>query len=173
MLLSRMIAGASVIVALALGADLASAQDYPNKPIHIITGSVGGGNDTISRAMAPALSTGLGQPVVVDNRPPIIASETVAKAPPDGYTLMVHGAAVWLLPLLQKTNYDAADFAGVTQISRDVFIVAVHPSIPAKNIKEFIALAKARPGQINYSATTPGGSVSLTAALLKSMAGIN
>ena len=172
MLLSRFVAG--VVAVGLMGAGAVSGQDYPTKPIHILTGSIGGGNDAISRMIAPPLSTALGQPVIVDNRPPLIATETAAKSPPDGYTLMIHGGAVWLLPLLQKVNYDAVrDFAPVTQISRDAFIFAVHPSVPVKSIKELIALAKARPGELNYSATTPGGSVSLSSALFKSMAGVN
>ncbi len=151
-----------------------SGQDYPNKPVRILTGSVGGGNDSVARQIAQGISGPLGQQVIVENRPPLITTETAAKAPPDGYTLMVHGGAVWILPLLQKVNYDVArDFAPISQISREVFVVAVHPSLPVKSIKEFIALAKARPGEINYAATTPGGSVSLSAALLRSQAGIN
>ena len=172
MLPSRLVAG--VLAIGLMGAGAVCGQEYPNKPIHIFTVSIGGGNDFVARLIAPALSASLGQPVIVDNRPPLITTETVAKAPPDGYTLMVHGGAVWLLPLLQKTNYDVPrDFAPLTQVSRDAFILAVHPSVPVKSAKELIALAKARPGQLNYSATTPGGSVSLSAALFKSMAGIN
>ena len=159
---------------LAFSARAVLAQEYPVKPIHIMTGSIGGGNDSVSRLIAPALSASLGQPVIVDNRPPLIATETAAKFAPDGYNLLVHGGAVWILPLLQKVSYDVQrDFAPLTQISRDAFILAVHPSVPVKSVKELIALAKAKPGQLNYSATSPGGSVSLSGALLKSMAGIN
>src|ERR1041384_2029129 len=132
----------------------APAQDYPTKPVRIITGSVGGGNDAVARQISQGISSPLGQPVIVENRVPMIATETVAKAPPDGYTLMVHGGAVWLLPLLQKVNYDISDFAPVTQVSRDVFILAVHPSVPVKTAKDLIGLAKARPGELNYAATS-------------------
>src|SRR5690348_3756267 len=84
----------------------AFAQDYPNKPIHIITGSPGGGNDFSSRLVAQGISAPIGQPVVVENRPPALLMEIVAKSPPDGYTLLVNGSTVWTLPLLRKTNYD-------------------------------------------------------------------
>ena len=174
MLPVRFKAGILLLSMMPFGGAPVLGQDYPVKPVHIMTGSIGGGNDSVSRLIAPALSASLGQPVVVDNRPPLIATETAAKFAPDGYNLLVHGGAVWILPLLQKVTYDVQrDFAPLTQISRDAFILAVHPSVPVKSVKELIALAKAKPGQLNYSATSPGGSVSLSGALLKSMAGIN
>ena len=174
MSIPRLVAAMLPVGLLFLGTGVASGQDYPSKTIRILTGSVGGGNDTVSRLIAQGISGPLGQQVIVENRPPLITTETAAKAPPDGYTLMVHGGAVWILPLLQKVGYDVPrDFAPITQISREVFVVAVHPSLPAKSIKELIALAKARPGELNYAATTPGGSISLSTALFRSLAGIN
>src|SRR5688572_24046068 len=93
----------SGLMGLAMG--VASAQSYPNKPIRIITGSVGGGSDTTARHIAQEISIPLGQPVVVENRASIVATETVAKAAPDGYMLLVGGASVWHTPLMQKMNY--------------------------------------------------------------------
>src|SRR5262245_46745941 len=123
------------------------AQDYPNKTIRILTGSVGGGNDFTSRQLAQALAGPLGQPLIVENRAPLLSRETAAKAPPDGYSFMIDGSTMWLTPLLQKTSYDAVrDFSPVVLIARDVFVVVVHPSLPVKSIKELLALAKARPG---------------------------
>ena len=152
------------------GAGTVSAQDYPNRPIRIVTGSVGGGSDFTSRQIASGISGPLGQPVIVENRASIIASEVVSKAPPDGYTLLVGGAGVWLTPLSQKMNYDMADFAPLSLISRDVNILVVHPSVPVKSVKELIALAKARPGELNYSASL--GTALLASELFKSMAGV-
>lgn len=174
MLLSRYFGGFLTVGLLVLGAGAASGQDYPSKPIRIVTGTPGGGNDIVSRQIGQGISGPLGQQVIVENRPSALTSETVAKAPPDGYTLMVQGATVWITPLLQKVNYDIVnDLSPLALISRDIFIVVVHPSVPVKSVKELIALAKAKPGELNYSTGTPGGSTTLSGALLKSMAGVN
>ena len=158
-----------------LSCGTACAQSYPGKLIRIHTTSAGSGNDFIARLISNGVSGPLGQAIVVENqRNPILAAESAAKASPDGYTLMVHGGTVWILPLLQKLSYDVVrDFLPIALISRDVSIVAVHPSIPAKSIKELVALAKARPGEINFSVANPGGTANLATALFKSMTGIN
>ena len=161
------------IAAAILCSGMASGQDYPIKPIRIITGSVGGGNDFTSRQIAQGISGALGQQVIVENRSSALVAETVARAPADGYTLMVQGGTVWLTPLLQKVNYEMSQFAPLSLISRDIFILAAHPSVPAKSVRELIDLAKAQPGVLNYSTGTPGGSATLAGALLRSMAGIN
>ena len=90
----------------ALGAGTACGQDYPNRPVRIITSPAGGGNDFPARLIARAISGPLGQQVVVDNRPTILIADIVAKAPPDGYTLLVTGSAHWIGPLIDKTSYD-------------------------------------------------------------------
>jgi tripartite-type tricarboxylate transporter receptor subunit TctC len=173
MLASRLLVAAT-LAATILEAGIAQGQTYPNKPIRIITGSVGGGSDTAARHIAQEISGPLGQPVIVENRASIVATETVARAAPDGYVLLVGGASVWHTPLMQKMNYDpVADFAPLTLISREVFIVVVHPSLPVKSVRELIALAKARPGELNNSAGSTGGTVHLAGELFKSMAGIN
>src|SRR5262249_10852595 len=137
---------------------LVLAQDYPAKPIRIITTGAGGGSDFASRQIAQGISGPLGQPVIVDNRANALVGEAGSKAPPDGYTLTLTGASLWLTPLLQPTPYDIADFAPLALVSREVFILVAHPSLPVRNVKELIALAKARPAQINYGSSTAGGS---------------
>ena len=175
MLVSRFAVETFWIGLMVLGAGVVSGQDYPNKPIRIVTGGAGGGSDFTSRQIAQGISGSLGQPVVVDNRASgVIAGEIVSKAPPDGYNLTVAGSAFWILQLLRKMPYDAvADFAPVSLISREVNILAVNPSVPATSVKELIALAKAKPGQLNYGSSTPAGPAHLAAELFKSMAGVN
>ena len=165
----------AMLTTLMLNSGVACAQEYPSKPVRIVTGSVGGGNDLMARQIAQGITGSLGQPVIVDNRGVgALPMEAVYKQPPDGYTLLLQGASLWILPLLQKTSYDVArDFAPVTLISKDVNILAVHPSLPVKSITDLIALAKAKPGQLNYGSTTSGAPQFLGMELLKSMAGVN
>jgi tripartite-type tricarboxylate transporter receptor subunit TctC len=154
-------------------AGVAGAQDYPAKPIRIVTSAAGGGSDFTARQIAQGISGSLAQPVVVDNRAGgIIAAEVVAKSPPDGYTLTVQGA-LWIVPLLAKAPYEVGDFAPVIQTERIVNIVAVHPSVPAKSVRELVLLAKARPGELNYASVSIGGSTHLAVELFKSMADAN
>jgi tripartite-type tricarboxylate transporter receptor subunit TctC len=169
------------LVSLALGAIVsttafdAASQAFPAKPVRFITAGVGGGNDFTARLIAPELSAGIGQPVVVDNRASsTVAAEAVAKAPPDGYALLVAGGSFTIGPLLQQTPYDVLrDFAPVIQTGAAPNILTVHPSLPVKSVKDLISLAKARPGDINYSSATPGSSSHLSAELLKHLARIN
>jgi tripartite-type tricarboxylate transporter receptor subunit TctC len=152
----------------------ASAQDFPNKPIRIVTTQTGGGSDTTVRIIGPGITGPLGQPIVVENRPSgFIAAEVVAKAPPDGYTLLVTGGSLWILPLLRKTAYEMSEFAAVSLMEWSINMVAVHPSLPVKNIKELIALAKAKPGELNYGSDAVGGRAHLATELFKSMTGVN
>jgi tripartite-type tricarboxylate transporter receptor subunit TctC len=155
-------------------AGFAVGQDYPSKVVRIVSATAGSASDFQARQVAQAIAPALGQPVIVDNRAGgIISAEAVAKAPPDGYTLLV-GGGFWRLPLLQKTPYDAQrDFSPVAFISRDINVVAVHPSVPVKSIKELIALAKARPGELNFGTGSPGSTGHLASELFKNMAGIN
>lgn len=155
------------------GANPVLAQDYPNKPIRIVTAAAGGGSDFTARQIAQGISGPLGQPVIVDNRTALQASEAGAKAPPDGYTLLVAGGVLWTTPLLQKTPYDISDFSPLSLLIREVSIVAVHPSVPATSVKGLIALAKARPGELNYGSGATGGLSHLAMELFNAMAGIN
>ena len=172
MLLPRLLPSMLGAGLIAFGTGIVCAQDYPNKPIRIVTGSVGGGSDVAARQIAQGISGSLGQSIIIENRPSIVASEIVSKAAPDGYTLLLGGSGVWLTPVWQKTNYDAVnDFAPLTAISREVNMVAVHPSLPARSVKELVALAKAKPGDVSFSASL--GSGRLASELFRSMAGIN
>jgi tripartite-type tricarboxylate transporter receptor subunit TctC len=162
-----------VTLLLALGAGAAHGQDFPIKPIRIVTSAPGGSSDFTSRLIAQGLTDALGQPVVVDNRGNF-GGEQLAKAPPDGYTLIVDGASLWIGPLIQKTSYDPLrDFAPVTIAVSAPNVIVVHPSLPVKSVKDLIALAKARPGELNYGSGGIGGASHLPAELFKSMAGIN
>jgi tripartite-type tricarboxylate transporter receptor subunit TctC len=153
----------------------AYGQDYPNKPIRIVAPAAGGGTDFTARIVATGLSSAFNQQVIVDNRATtFVASEVAAKSAPDGYTLHANGTSLWTNPILRKMPYDAIkDFTSVSQLVREVTVLAVHPSLPVKTIKELIALAKARPGELNYAATTPGAPAHLATELFKSMAGVN
>jgi len=129
MSLTHFAAGLVWVGLMVTGADFVSAQDYPNKPIRIITAAAGGGSDFIARLLGQGIAGPLGQPVIVDNRTSaILAAEAVAKAPPDGYTVLVSGSLLWITPLLRKTPYDAVnDFSPISLLLREVYIIAVHP----------------------------------------------
>ena len=164
-----------VVLALAgLRAGPASSQEYPNKPVRIVTSPAGGGNDFPARLIARGISGSLGQQVIVDNRPAILAPEIVAKAVPDGYTLLVAGSVHWIGPLVEKVSYDPLrDFSPVSLIDRAPTILVVHPSLPVKSVRQLVALAKARPGQLNYSTGAPGSSNFLGAILFSYLAGVD
>ncbi len=151
-----------------------SGQAYPNKPIRIVTTAPGSGNDLVARLVAPRLSENWGQPVIVDNRG-IVAGEIVAKAPPDGYTLLFYGSPLWISPLIRKhVPYDPVrDFLPITLTVNTPNILVIHPSVPAKSVKELIALAKTRPGELNYGSASPGSTSHLAAELFKAMAGVD
>jgi tripartite-type tricarboxylate transporter receptor subunit TctC len=159
-----------------LGADFVSGQTYPIKPIRMITADVGGGADFVARLLAQGITAGMGQQVVVENRGGAggaIAMETVAKAPPDGYILLLFSNGMWTLPFLQKVAYDPVkDFAPVSLVDKVPNLLVVHPSLPVKTVKELIALAKARPGQLNWAAGSNGSAPHIAGELFRSMAGI-
>ena len=160
-----------------LGVGLAGAvatQPYPAKPVRIVTVAPGSANDIVARLIAQELRPVLGQTVVVDNRG-TIAAEIVARAPADGYTLLLYGSAVWLSPFIRSnTPYDPVkDFAPITLVASSPNIIVVHPSLPVKSVRELIALAKARPGDLNYAAGSLGAAPHLAAELFKSMAKLN
>ncbi len=156
------------------GGGAAQGQAYPSKPVRVITSQTGGSLDFAVRLIAPGLGSGLGQQVIVDNRSGNIATEAAAKSPPDGHTVLFNGAVVWITPLLRtNTSWDVArDFLPVTLAVSSPNVIAVHPSLPVKSVKELIALAKARPGQINGGVGPVGTSSHLAAELFRSMAGI-
>jgi len=126
----------------------------------------------VSRLVAQALTAPLGQQVIVDNRPGIISIETAAKSPPDGYTLLVSSNLVWILPMLQSVRFDPIkSFTPVLLAARTPNVVVVHPSIPAQSLVDLIALAKSRPGDLNYSAGSVGSTPHLTGEMFKSRTG--
>ncbi len=151
----------------------AQAQNYPARTVRIVTSPAGGGNDFPARLIARHLSGALGQQFVVDNRATILIADIVAKSPADGYTLLVTGSAHWIGPLLDKVTYDPIkDFATITLLDRAPSVLVVHPSMPIKTVKQFIALAKARPGEIAVAVGGPGSSGDIGARLFNHMAGV-
>ena len=154
------------------------AQSYPNKPVRfVIPFSPGGTADVPGRILGQRLSDALGQQVVVDNKPgagSTIGAEFVAKAPPDGYTLlMISNTHFGSAALYKKLPYDALnDFTPITQVTSAPNMIVVHPSLPARSLKELIALAKAQPGRIDYVSSGNGSTQHLTGALFCKMAGI-
>jgi tripartite-type tricarboxylate transporter receptor subunit TctC len=156
-----------------------AAQNYPAKPVRmIIPFSAGGAADVPGRIVTQKLSEALRQQVLVDNRPgagSTIGADVAAKSAPDGYTLfMISNTHFVSAALHKKLAYDSLnDFTPVTQITSAPNVLVVHPSLPAKSVKELIALAKARPGQIDYASSGNGSTQHLTGALFASMAGIN
>lgn len=164
----------SILAMLAAYSVTAWAQPYPSKPVRIVTVAPGSANDIVARLIAQEIRAGLGQPVVVDNRG-TVAAELVARAPADGYTLLLYGSAVWLSPFIRaSTPYDPVkDFAPVTLVASSPNVVVVHPSLPVKSARELIALAKARPGELNYAAGSLGAAPHLAAELFKAMGKLN
>ena len=160
------------------GAGAAHGQNYPRKPVRLVTAEPGGGNDFAARLIVQGLGGGLGQPMIVDNRGGaggVIAADIVAKAQPDGYTLLLYANNIWIIPLLSsKAPFDVIrDFAPITWAARSPNIVVVNPALPVKSVEELIAHARARPGELNYGSGGNGSSTHLAVELLKSMAGIN
>ena len=155
-------------------AGAALAQTWPAKPIRIVTVAPGSANDIVARLIAQELRPALGQTVIVDNRG-TIAAEIVARAPVDGYTLLLYGSAVWLSPFIRSnTPYDPVkDFAPITLVASSPNVLVVHPSLPVKSARELIALARSRPGDLNYAAGSLGAAPHLAAELFKSMAKLN
>jgi len=169
-----------VVSAILYGASaLASAADYPTRSIrYIVPQGAGGSSDTLARLVTQKLSESLGQQVITDNRPGatgIIGTEIVARAAPDGYTLLQVATSHATNPALStKMPFDPIrDFTPVTLLSQAPNLWIVHPSLPVKNMRELIALAKTRPGEINYSSSGTGSSQHLAGELLKSMAHID
>jgi tripartite-type tricarboxylate transporter receptor subunit TctC len=151
----------------------AFSQAYPAKPIRLVVGfTPGGGVDINARLLAPKLTEYLGQQVIVDNRPGAgtnIANEFVAKSPADGYTLLINTAAVAInMSLYKKVPYDAVrDFAPISVFSMSPNILVVHSSVPVKNVKDLIALARAKPGALNFSSAGSGTTQHLSGELFK------
>jgi len=156
----------------------ASAQPYPSKPIRVVSPAGGGGGDVVARLLANGLAERIAQQVVIDNRPSgIIMGQIVAKAAPDGYTLLFAGSTHWLSPfMVTRTNsgFDPVkDFAPIALATSSPNIVVVTSSLGVKSIKDLIALAKAKPGELNYGRAGAGGSSHISAELFKALAAVN
>jgi tripartite-type tricarboxylate transporter receptor subunit TctC len=164
---------------LALACAAAGAQSYPSKPVRLIVPySTGSATDALARLIAQRLSDTMGQQVLVDNQPGangIPATAAVAKAAPDGYTLIMLAANhVVNASLYSKLPYDTLkDFRPIVRIAFAPFILTVHPSLPVKDLKGFLAFAKAHPGELNYASPSNGSPAHLATELMKTMAGIN
>src|SRR5882724_6471115 len=171
--------GFSIALLLALVcADTAGAQPYPTRPIRLVVpfGS-GGGTDNLARIVEPHVRKALGQPIVIENRPgggSVIGMDAVAKANPDGYSLVMTDTSIAVNPSLKPLPYDTLkDFVAVNLLATAPVILMAHPKVPAKTLQEFVALAKAQPGKFNYASGGNGASTHLGGELLKLVAGID
>ncbi len=166
---------ATVGVLMTFVGSVAAQQDYPSKPIRIITPYVAGGSTTVlARLVGQKLTESWGQQVIVDNRgggDTIIGSDVAAKSPPDGYTILLAGTTLVMnASLYSKLPYDTfKDFAPIAALTSYEIFLSIHPSLPANNLQEFIAFAKSRPGQLNYATT--GTTAQLAAELFNNLAG--
>lgn len=166
-------------VVMALSAPALLAQTYPDRPIRMVLPfPPGGGTDGLARVILPRISQSLGQPIVIDNRPGaggVAAADLVAKSAPDGHTLFMGSSTfVTATPSLIKLPYDAMkDFAPITLFATAAFILAVHPQVAATSVSQLVALAKAKPGSLNYASGGVGSPLHLSAELFKNRAGIN
>jgi len=159
---------------------VAHSQAYPGRPVRLLVGySPGGGNDIVARIVAARMTEVWGQQMLVENRPGAasnIAAEIAAKAPPDGYTLLLCVIATHGInpALYKKLNFDPIrDFAPITRIGTAPSVLVVHPSFPAKSVREFVAYARSNPGKLSYASGGVGTSLHLSMELLRSMTGIN
>ena len=155
-----------------LAAVPAAAQNYPTKTVRIFTSEAGGGFDYAARLVAQNLSASLGQQFIVDNRGGgILLAEIAAKAPADGYSLLVVGNNLWLAPYLQQTPYDPIrDFMPVSLMISNPNLLVTHPSLPTRNVKELIAIAQAKPGELNCATGNVGSATHLALELFNVMA---
>jgi len=169
-------AGATLLIAAGLAQ--AAAPDYPSKPIRLIVPfPAGGGVDIVARSLTPHLTERWGQQVIVDNRPgagATLGADLAAKAPPDGYNLLLANTAHAInATLFRKLPYDAVkDFTPISLVATQPSVLIVNPGVPVKSVKELIALAKAKPGRLNYASSGNGTPPHLSAAMFESMAGV-
>ncbi len=167
----------TVGVLMVFAGSAAAQQAYPNKPIHFITPyPPGGGTTIVARLIGQKLTESWGQQVLVDNRPggnTIIGSEALVRSPPDGYTIMIQASNHAINPHLLVLPYDPIkDFAPVATVSSNDYVLVVHPSVPANNLQQFIALAKSRPGQLNFASVGTGSPQHLAGELFNIMTGV-
>ena len=165
--------------ALAIACTTAAAQTYPAKPVRFLVGyAAGGGSDIMARAVAAKLTERFGQQMIVENRPGAsanLAAEIAAKAPADGYTvLMISTSHAIAKPMYRKLGYDVErDFAPLIEIAAVPFVLAVHPSLPVKNVRDLIGLARAQPGKLTYGSSGEGSSDHIAGELFRSIAKVD
>jgi tripartite-type tricarboxylate transporter receptor subunit TctC len=174
--MKKTVYGGFITLAVALAAMEAAQAQYPTRTIRwIVPFAAGSGTDTVARFIQPQLAAALGQQVVIDNRPGAagnLGAELASKAPPDGYTLLMGNISQSIsMTLYSRPGFDILkDFAPVTSLAHGSFTLAAHPSLPAKTVKELIAFARKRPGEVNVA--TAGSALRLAAKMLDSMAGM-
>ncbi|HEV8517733.1 MAG TPA: tripartite tricarboxylate transporter substrate binding protein [Burkholderiales bacterium] len=175
MLVPRPIACLIFFGMMLFGTGAVFGQNYPVRTIRIVTSEPGGSTDFLARLIAQGISSRLGKQVIVDNRGGgMLAAEFVSRAPPDGYTLLLSGTSLWLSPFMRDTLYDPLkSFSPITLAGNSPNVLVTHPSLPVRSLKELIALAKARPGELNYGSGSTGSPSHLAAELFKAMAGVN
>jgi tripartite-type tricarboxylate transporter receptor subunit TctC len=171
------VAISACLAAALMPAPPAAAQDYPNRPIRVIVPfGAGGPTDVFTRALAEELRKSIGQPLVMENRPgagTVIGTEVASKAPPDGYTLLMISATQTVNETLipNKSYALMRDFVPVAQLFHSELVMVVHPSVPVATVKDFIALAKQKPGQLNYASSGVGSNYHMAGELLKNLTG--
>ena len=155
-------------------ATVTHAQTYPHKPVRIVTAAPGGGVDYTARVLAQGLAALLGQPFIIENRggAATIPAQNVATADADGYTLLLHNNTIWTAPLFEKLPDYMSNLAPIILATRSPNILVIHPSVAARTVKELIALAKAKPGELNYASGPVGAANYLAAELFNAMAGV-
>lgn len=150
------------------------AEDFPTRPVRIVTQEAGGGTDFVARLLAPGLTRALGFQVIVENRPGIVSGEVVARASPGGYTMLLSGSTLLLAPLFQKTPFDPVrDFSPISLTTSSPNLLVVNPAVNAASVRDLIALAKAKPGGLNYGSAATGSTSHLSGELFKSLAGVD
>jgi len=174
MLLPRLFASIAAAIS-ALAAGVVDAQNYPTKPIRIVTSGIGSGTDTALRMLEPGLTEVLQQRLVLENRSSgSIPGEIVMRATPDGYTLLVYNNTLWTESLIQKTPYIVLrDFAPVTLISQSPNVLVVTLTLPVNSVADLVTLAKAKPGALTYATGSTGASNHVAGEMFKAMAGVD
>jgi len=158
----------AVLLALVATAGMnVQAQDkYPSRPVRIVTSTPGGGNDFLARIVAPSLGNAIGQQIIVDNRPSRLVGGIAARSTPDGYTLVVGGSTMQYTPLMEKIDYNAiTDFTPVSLLERSPNVLVVTPALKVNNVGELVAMARAKPGVLNYGTGASGASLHLAGEL--------
>ncbi len=176
MLSTRLTAKNILSCLLILTAELAQAQGFPDKTIRIVSTEPGSTSDFLARLLAQGISGGLGRQVIVENRGGgLLASDAVLRAAPDGTNIILNGSSLWLSPLMRENApYDAVkDFSPITLAASAPSVLVIHPSLPVRTVSELIALAKSKPGELNYGSGSTGAPSHLAVELFKSLASVS